>query len=100
MKTENSVSHKNSVTIAFRVSREDYNEIKMLADLSGLVKQDYLLNRALNKEITVYPNIRIKKYLEQYLSEILKEIKNIETVDNYSDIFKRLELLLDITERL
>jgi len=100
LKTENSVSHKNSVTIAFRVSREDYNEIKMLADLSGLVKQDYLLNRALNKEITVYPNIRIKKYLEQYLSEILKEIKNIETVDNYSDIFKRLELLLDITERL
>jgi len=100
MKTEKSVSHKDSVTVAFRVSREDYNQIQMLADISGLVKQDYLLSRALNQEITVYPNIRIKKYLEQYLSEILEEVKTIDKSENTDTVFGRLETLIAVIEQL
>ena len=100
MKTEKSVSHKDSVTVAFRVSREDYNQIQMLADISGLVKQDYLLSRALNREITVYPNIRIKKYLEQHLSQILEEVKTIDKSENTDVVFGRLETLITVIEQL
>lgn len=99
MKTGKVTSHNDDcVTIAFRVSREDYEQIKMLVDISGMVKQDYLLSRSLCKEFNVYPNIRIKKYMQQYLIDIYNEL-----VNNYSDIeatTSRLEILLDILEQM
>ena len=75
MKPKQSLSHNESKTIAFRVSPQDYTEITMRIEISGMVKQDYLIAKALDKEITVYPNCRVQKYLEKYLAEVLSELK-------------------------
>ena len=43
-----------SKTVAFRVSPEEYDEIQMLSDISGLTKQDYLLLMSRGRNVTVH----------------------------------------------
>ena len=101
MRPAQSLTHKESKTIAFRVSAEDYDKIQMLIDISGMVKQDYLLSRALNREITVYPNIRIQKYLEKYLIEVAAELKQLNQSDCVSiSTLEKLDALLAIIQQL
>lgn len=89
-----------SKTVAFRCSQEEYDEIQMLSDLSGMTKQDYLLSRARQHEITVNPNIRVRKYLEQYLLEVRDELKRLSRVSARSDVLTKLSELLEIIEQL
>ena len=89
-----------SKTGAFRCSQEEYDEIQMLSDLSGMTKQDYLLNRARQHEITVNPNIRVRKYLEQYLLEVRDELKRLSRVSARSDVLTKLSELLEIINKL
>ena len=101
MKATQSLTHKESKTIAFRVSAEDYDKIQMLIDVSGMVKQDYLLSRALDREITVYPNIRIQKYLEKYLTEVAAELKQLNQDDCVPfSTLEKLDALLAIIQQL
>ena len=101
MKPTQSLTHKESKTIAFRVSAEDYDKIQLLIDISGMVKQDYLLSRALGREIIVHPNIRIQKYLEKYLVEISTELERINPGDVIPpSITDTLNMLLSIIKQL
>jgi len=101
MKPIQSLTHKESKTIAFRVSPEDYDRIQMLIDVSGMVKQDYLRSCALNREIMVSPNSRVQKYLENYLAEISAELKRLNTDDNIPiTIVEKLDALLAIIKQL
>lgn len=101
MKPTQSLTHKESKTIAFRVSAEDYDNIQLLIDISGMVKQDYLLARALDREITVHPNIRVQKYLEKYLTEISEELKHINPGDDMSGaIMEQLNIVLSFIKQL
>ena len=70
-----------SKTVAFRVSPEEFKEINTLVNLSGLIKQDYLIKRALQKDITVIPSPRIFKALKSELHEVLSELRKIQ--NNY-----------------
>jgi len=63
MKPQSSLSHEDSKTLAFRVSQEDYETISLMIEASGYVKQDYLRDRALQKDVIVTPNIRVRHYL-------------------------------------
>lgn len=87
-------------TIAFRASETEYAQIQMLSDISGMKKQDYLLSRALGQEIVVHPNVRVKKFLEQYLSEIHEELMRVVAMSNEEDIIEKLSALLAIIEKL
>ena len=100
MRPKQSLSHDESKTIAFRVGPQDYAEIIMRIELSGMVKQDYLLAKALDKEITVYPNCRVQKYLEKYLTEVLDELRRLESVTANEPCLHKLEDLIDIISRL
>lgn len=101
MRPTQSLTHKESKTIAFRVSGEVYDKIQLLIDISGMVKQDYLLARALDREITVYPNIRVQKYLEKYLTEISEELKRINPGDDVpSAIMEQLDIVLSFIKQL
>lgn len=101
MKPTQSLTHKESKTIAFRVSAEDYDNIQLLIDISGMVKQDYLLARALDREITVYPNVRIQKYLEKYLTEISAELKRLSPGDRIPvTIMEQLDIVLSFIKQL
>ena len=46
-------------TVAFRMSPEESNELDMRVKLSGLTKQDYLINRALQRDIVVVGNPKV-----------------------------------------
>ena len=101
MRPNQSLSHEQSKTVAFRVSVEDYNKIHMLVEISGMVKQDYLLARALDEAITVYPNVRIQKYLEKYLIEIAQELKHLKLDDEISkEIIEKLRIVLNVISQM
>ena len=101
MRPNQSLSHEQSKTVAFRVSVEDYNKIHMLVEISGMVKQDYLLARALDEAITVYPNVRIQKYLEKYLIEIAQELKRLKLDDEISkEIIEKLRIVLNVISQM
>jgi hypothetical protein len=74
-----------SVTVAFRVSPEEDSQIETLVKLSGLTKQDYILNRLLNRDVVVQGNPRVYKALRDQLTAVLAELQRIEAGENVSD---------------
>lgn len=81
-----------SITVGFRVSPEENEQINRAVALSGLPKQEYCYRRCLNRDITVTPNPRVFKALFQNMTSILKELQRIGQGENPSP-----ELLEDIT---
>ena len=72
-------------TIAFRMSPEEAEQLDVNVRLSGLSKQDYLIQRALQKEIKVVGNPRVYKALKNTMAEVLEELRRIASGDNVSD---------------
>ena len=79
-------------TVAFRVSQEEAAQLDILSRLSGLTKQDYLVRRVLDKEVTINANPRVFKALRGQLANVLGELQRLETVSPDNDE------LLDITQ--
>lgn len=78
MKQDNSRRVKNK-TVVFRVSDEELKLITGMADVSGMLRQEYLLKRALKQSINVYPNPRMYKALKNNMQDILSELERIES---------------------
>ena len=68
-----------SKTIAFRMSPEEAELLQRMADASGMTKQDYLIERALCREVTVIPNKRMQRYMEEGLLFVYKELRRVES---------------------
>ena len=68
-----------SKTVAFRMSPEEAELLQRMADASGMTKQDYLIERALCREVTVIPNKRMQRYMEEGLLFVYKELRRIES---------------------
>lgn len=58
-----------SYTTAFRMSPQEHDELNKRVALSGLTKQDYMIKRALEKEIVVVGNMRTFRALRDRLDE-------------------------------
>lgn len=69
-------------TVAFRMSPEEAEQLDVNVRLSGLSKQDYLIQRALQREIKVVGNPRVYKALKNTMAEILEELRRIGTGEN------------------
>ena len=67
-----------SITVGFRVSPEENEEIKRAVALSGLSKQEYCYRRCLNQDVVVQGNPRVFKALKTELATVLTELKRIE----------------------
>ena len=67
-----------SKTVAFRVSPEEWEHFETVVKLSGLSKQDYLINRISERDIVVKGNPRVYKALKQELAAVLAELQRIE----------------------
>ena len=65
-------------TISFRMSPEEDLQLETFARLSGLTKQDYIISKLLNREITVQGNPRVYKALRNELAAVLAELRRIE----------------------
>ncbi|MBD5130170.1 MAG: hypothetical protein HDT43_09635 [Ruminococcaceae bacterium] len=64
--------------ISFRCSEEENALLNAAVKLSGLTKQDYIINKVTNREVVVQPNTRVYKALKDKLGEVLAELKRIE----------------------
>ena len=85
-------------TVGFRVSPEEDAQIETAVQISGLSKQDYLIRRVLEREVTVLPNPRVFKALRNNLESVLNELQRLESVGAESD--ELLALIHYITQVL
>lgn len=67
-----------SITVGFRVSPEEFDELNRAVALSGLPKQEYCYRRCMNRDIVVQGNPRVYKQLKINLEMVLSELKRIE----------------------
>lgn len=67
-----------SITVGFRVSPEEFDELNRAVALSGLPKQEYCYRKCMNRDIVVQGNPRVYKQLKIDLEMVLSELKRIE----------------------
>ena len=80
-------------TVTFRMSPEESNELDMRAKLSGLTKQDYLINQALQRDIVVVGNPKVYVALKKILEEVLIELKSLNGSQPSLEIIKTIKLI-------
>ena len=80
MSAKNRDSHNRwrSITVGFRVSPEENEQINAAVALSGLPKQEYCYRRCMEREIVVQGNPRVYRALRTHLSAVLEELRRIE----------------------
>lgn len=76
-----------NVTIGFRVSKEENDAINEVVALSGLMKQEYIVKKLLNRDVVVTPNPRVHKALKDKMGEIYEELQRIENAGECSEEF-------------
>lgn len=81
-----------NITVGFRVSPEENEQLNKAEALSGLPKQEYCYRKCMDNSITVTPNPRIFKALKTELDDVWTELRRISTGTQPSD-----ELVNDIT---
>ena len=79
-----------NVMVSFRASPEEAQQLDRLVALSGLTKQDYIMKRLADREITVESNPRVYKALRIEMSRILQELQRISDSSEISDELKEL----------
>lgn len=67
-----------SKTVAFRMSPEEADLLQRYADMSGMTKQDYLISRVLQREVTVVPNKCMQLYMEENMLYVFKELRRLD----------------------
>lgn len=67
-----------SKTVAFRMSPEEADLLQRYADMSGMTKQDYLISRVLQREVTVVPNKRMQLYMVENMLYVFKELRHLD----------------------
>ena len=83
-----------SITVGFRVSPEENEQINVAVALSGLPKQEYCYRRCMNRDIVVQGNPKVYKALKNQLAEVLEELKRIEAGGAVSDeLLDNIELI-------
>jgi len=68
-----------SITVGFRVSPEEFDELNRAVALSGLPKQEYCYRKCMNRDVVVQGNPRVYKQLKVNLEMVLSELKRIES---------------------
>lgn len=79
--------------VSFRCSEEENTALDSAVQLSGLTKQDYIISRVLEREITVQPNPRVYKALKDRLAMVLAELKKNESAATSSDLLETINLI-------
>lgn len=96
-KTMDNHNRWRSKTVAFRMSPEEADQLDAFVQMSGLPKQDYLIQRVLQKEIVVVGNPRVYKGLRIQMETIYEELQRIE--DNHlidDELLDRVEQITTI----
>ena len=83
-----------SHTIAFRISPEENDDLNARVRMSGLTKQDYIIQRVQCRDVVVQGNPRVHKALRTQLITVLEKLQRIESgahIDN--DLMNMIRLI-------
>lgn len=69
------------VSVGFRMSPEESDQLNRLVAISGLSKQDYIINRLLEREMVVVGNPRVYKALRIEMERIALELERLNTLE-------------------
>ena len=78
--SEKALDHRGrwrNLTIGVRVSPEENAQINTLAALSGMTKQDYCINRMLDRSVVVVGNPRVYKALKNQMEQLILEFRRL-----------------------
>ena len=83
-----------NITVGFRVSPEENEQLNVAVALSGLPKQEYCYRRCMNRDIVVQGNPRVYKALKDQLANVLAELRRIESAGEMRDeLFENIALI-------
>ncbi len=89
-----------NVVVAFRMSPQEAEDLNIKVALSGLSKQDYLIDCCLKHEIRVVCGKKVAKKMQMYLEAILEELQFMEAgVVPEEDILAPLQHILEILNK-
>ena len=75
-----------NVVVAFRMSPEEAQELNVKVSLSGLSKQDYIIQCLLKHEIRVVGGMKVAKKVQVHLDTILEELQTLDESDRGIDV--------------
>jgi hypothetical protein len=83
-----------NITVGFRVSPEENEQLNTAVALSGLPKQEYCYRKCLNRDIVVQGNPRVYKALRDQLAAVLDELRRVEAAGEIRDeLYENIELI-------
>ena len=85
------------ITVGFRVSPEENEQLNIAVALSGLPKQEYCYRRCMQRDIVVQGNPRVYKALKDRLAAVLTELKRLEKAGDIRDEVLETINLMTIT---
>lgn len=90
-----------NLTIAFRVSAEENEDLNMRVRLSGLSKQEYICRRCLERDVVVYGNPRVYKALREEMTQLTAELSRLMDVSQITDeMWSKLDMIATILRGL
>ena len=88
------------ITVSFRLSPEEAEELNVKVALSGMCKRDYIVNCLMKHEIRVVCGIKVARTMQMYLEAILEELQFLEEgAVPKEELFTSLKAVLEILER-
>ena len=84
-KNKDNKNRWRNITVGFRVSPEESEQINKAVRLSGLSKQDYITRRLLCQDVVVQGNPRVYKALRNELAAVLAELQRSEAGNSVDD---------------
>lgn len=81
--------------VALRMSPEESDLLNTAVAISGLTKQDYIINKLLDKTVTVQPNPRVYKALRTQLEDVLSALKEKEPTADLLEIIRLINATLN-----
>lgn len=67
-----------NVVVAFRMSPEEAEELNVKVALSGLSKQDYIIQCLLRHEVRVVGGVKVARKVQIHLETMLEELQFLE----------------------
>ena len=86
-----------NITVAFRLSPEESEDLNIRVKLSGLTKQDYIVKRLSERDIVVQGNSRVYKALKTQMAHIHEELQRISGSSELSEEMLETLKLIAIT---
>ena len=89
-----------SKTISFRMSSEEAAQLDKLVALSGLTKQDYIIECLLKRSITVVGNPRVFKALKSQLAQIHQDLSQTDASNVTDELLETIHFVAEVLEKL